>query len=269
MTIVEFAGSAIPLSDPEIQAAADRLRCPRAVIEAVCDVESSGGGFLPDRRPKILFEAHVFGRLTGQRWTRSHPGISAAAWDRSLYGPAGAHQYERLQEAIQLDRFAALQSPSWGRFQILGINYRMVGYDEIEEFVQALCDSEANHLEVFLRFCEARGLDDALRTRDWETFARIYNGPGQVAHYAAALHAAFARHSAASGGPEEPVLHLSARDPAVRRLQELLSQAGQRLKPDGIFGQGTLAAVRRFQAEHGLVPDGVVGAGTWDALTAG
>jgi len=65
------------------------------------------------------------------------------------------------------------------------------------------------------------------------------------------------------------VLHLSARDPAVRRLQELLSQAGQRLKPDGIFGQGTLAAVRRFQAEHGLVPDGVVGAGTWDALTAG
>jgi hypothetical protein len=269
MMIVEFTGNAIPLSDSEIQAAANRLRCPRAVIDAVCDVESSGSGFLPDRRPKILFEAHIFGGLTGQRWTCSHPGISAPAWDRSLYGPAGAHQYERLQEAIQLDRFAALQSPSWGRFQILGINYRMAGYDDIEEFVQALCDSEANHLEAFLRFCEARGLDDALRARDWETFARIYNGPGQVAHYAAALNAAFARHSAASRGPEQPVLHLSAQGPAVRQLQELLSQAGQRLKPDGIFGQGTLAAVRRFQAGRGLVPDGVVGARTWDALAPG
>jgi hypothetical protein len=269
MINVEFAGAAIPLSDLEIKAAADRLRCPRVVIDAVCEVESSGDGFLSDRRPKILFEAHIFGRLTGHRWTRSHPGISAPVWDHSLYGPAGAHQYERLHEAIQLDRFAALQSPSWGRFQILGINYRMVGYDDIEKFVQALCDSEANHLEVFLRFCEARGLNDALRTQDWEKFALSFNGPGQVPYYAAALRTAFARHSAASGGPEQPVLHLSARDPAVHRLQELLSQAGHHLKPDGIFGQSTLNAVRQFQADHGLVPDGVVGARTWNALTAG
>lgn len=266
---VEFTGAATPLSDQDIQAAADRLRCPRAVIDAICDVESAGGGFLPDRRPKILFEAHIFGRLTGHRWTRSHPGISAPAWDRSLYGPAGAHQYERLAEAIQLDRFAALQSPSWGRFQILGINYRMVGYNDIEEFALALCESEMNHLEAFLRFCEARGLNEALRTQDWETFALRYNGPGQVARYAAALRTAVARHSAASGGPEQPVLHLSARSPAVRRLQELLSRAGRPLEPDGIFGQATLAAVRRFQADRGLVPDGIVGARTWSALTAG
>jgi peptidoglycan hydrolase-like protein with peptidoglycan-binding domain len=145
----------------------------------------------------------------------------------------------------------------------------MVGYDDIEEFVRDLCDSEANHLEVYLRFCEARGLNDALRTQDWENFALRYNGPGQVAYYAAALRAAFARHSAASGGPEQPVLHLSARDPAVRRLQELLSQAGYQLKPDGIFGQETLNIVRRFQVDHRLVPDGVAGARTWGALTAG
>src|SRR3954463_7321072 len=112
---LEFAGTATPLTEEAIAAAADRLRCPRAAIEAVCEVESAGSGFLPDKRPKILFEAHIFGQLTNNRWTRSHPGISAPRWDRSLYGATGAHQYDRLAEAIQLDRFAALQSPSWGR----------------------------------------------------------------------------------------------------------------------------------------------------------
>jgi len=142
----------------------------------------------------------------------------------------------------------------------------MVGYTDVEKFVQALCESEANHLEAFLKFCEARGLNDALRTQDWETFALRYNGPGQVAHYAAALRAAFARHSAEGAGPARPVLHLSAHGPAVQQLQELLVRAGQPVSTDGIFGQGTLAAVRQFQVSHGLVPDGVVGARTWEAL---
>jgi hypothetical protein len=262
----EFTGAATQLSVNDIEHAAETLRCHRAVIDAVCEVESGGSAFLPDGRPKILFEAHVFGRLTGGRWNRSHPNISAPVWDRSLYGRAGAHQYDRLDEAKELDRFAALQSASWGRFQILGENYRLVGYDDVEDFVKAMCDSEAKQLEAFLAFCEARHLNAALRGQDWETFALRYNGSGQVAHYAGALQSAFARHSAGISTSGQPVLHLSARGPAVQELQKRLVKAGCELKPDGIFGQATLAAVRQFQADHGLVPDGVVGAGTWDAL---
>jgi len=45
-------------------------------------------------------------------------------------------------------------------------------------------------------------------------------------------------------------------------LQQALSAAGYRVEDDGIFGQGTESAVRRFQAQHGLPSDGIVGPGT-------
>ncbi|MGG7377547.1 N-acetylmuramidase domain-containing protein, partial [Escherichia coli] len=40
---------------------------------AVIHVESSGAGYQADRRPKILFERHVFHRLTGGRFDAAHP----------------------------------------------------------------------------------------------------------------------------------------------------------------------------------------------------
>jgi peptidoglycan L-alanyl-D-glutamate endopeptidase CwlK len=78
--------------------------------------------------------------------------------------------------------------------------------------------------------------------------------------------------SAASGGTgassSQPTLRLNARGDAVHALQEALAGAG--LLPagtaDGIFGNGTLAAVKKFQQSKGLTADGVVGAATWEAL---
>ena len=52
-------------------------------------------------------------------------------------------------------------------------------------------------------------------------------------------------------------------------MQHLLSEAGHPLEEDGLFGQATLAAVKRFQHRHGLRPDGIVGPRTWSALTHG
>jgi hypothetical protein len=263
----DFRGSATPLADDDLEKAAGLMRCERAVIDAVCDVESAGSGFLPDKRPKILFEAHVFHYLTDGRWGRSHPGISSPQWNRALYGASGAHQYDRLAEAIRLDRDAALQSTSWGRFQVLGSNYAMAGFRDVEAFVAAMCESEAAHLEAFRDYCQKRGLVDPLRNKEWIIFARHYNGTGQVEHYAAALAGAYARHAAKPAAAGHPVLHLLSRGETVKQLQELLGAAGYEVEADGVFGQKTLAAVRQFQIDHDLGMDGVVGSQTWDALS--
>jgi len=65
-------------------------------------------------------------------------------------------------------------------------------------------------------------------------------------------------------------LHLTSpamRGADVRALQDALTALGYSPGPsDGIYGSGTAAAVRAFQADHGLEVDGYVGAMTRDAL---
>jgi len=61
----------------------------------------------------------------------------------------------------------------------------------------------------------------------------------------------------ASAVPEAP-LQKGDHGPAVQRLQQELG-----LPADGIFGDGTLRAVRRLQRVHAAAVDGVVGPATW------
>ena len=52
----------------------------------------------------------------------------------------------------------------------------------------------------------------------------------------------------------------------ITSMQYLLNAHGANVAVDGLFGPQTDAAVRAFQASHGLVVDGVVGEQTWSKL---
>lgn len=60
---------------------------------------------------------------------------------------------------------------------------------------------------------------------------------------------------------ERPTLERGDRGASVKVLQRWLG-----LKADGVFGAGTLRAVKRFQRRHDLKADGIVGPGTWRVL---
>lgn len=62
-------------------------------------------------------------------------------------------------------------------------------------------------------------------------------------------------------------LRLNSRGPQVIKLQQELKAAGiSPGKIDGIFGRGTLAAVKKFQAKNRLQVDGMAGPRTMHAL---
>lgn len=164
-------------------AAAHELDCEPAAVQAVATVETRAEAFLDDGRPVILFERHKFHQFTKGRYTAAYPGISNP--DAGGYGQAGAWQHERLGLAASLDRTAALKSASWGMFQIMGFNHALAGHPALQAFINAMYAGEPEHLAAFVAFIknDRRAhpatrvtLAQALRTRDWASFAYLYNG---------------------------------------------------------------------------------------------
>lgn len=155
--------------------AAKKLGVSTAHIRAVAELESRGRGFLPTGEPVILYERHVFRNLTNGQYNVSHPAISGPPGG---YGATGQNQHRKLAEAAKLNRNAALQSASWGVFQVMGFNWRVCKYESLQEFINAMYRSERDHLDACIRYIEGAGLTKALREKNWAAFARGYNGPG-------------------------------------------------------------------------------------------
>lgn len=167
-------GSALQATD--FARAAGALNVDLAVVKAVASVESRGSGFDSAGRPVILYEPHLFSRLTDRKYDDAFPSLSARKWNKALYNQGGT-SYEKLEVASALDRPAALQACSWGAFQILGMNYKLCGFGSVNAMVEAMFKNEGEHLLAFVRFVQSRRLDHLLRKKDWQAFANAYNGP--------------------------------------------------------------------------------------------
>ncbi len=162
------------LTTADFERAAKLLDCSVAAIRAVCAVEAPKGGFLPSGEPTILFERHIFSRRTNKKYDQSNLGIS----DPKPGGYVGGQfEHVRLAQAVALDRDNAMQSASWGKFQIMGFNWQACGYPSLQAFINAMYQSEGAQLDAFIGFVKSQGLADELRDGRWADFARKYNGP--------------------------------------------------------------------------------------------
>lgn len=191
------------LTEADFVAAARLLKCDVAAIKAVAEVESAGNGFLSDGRVKILFEGHQFHKFTKGAFAESHPTICFRKWTKQHYtkGPnadvRGAGELARLEQAMALNRSAALMAASYGKFQIMGFNFPICGFSNVEDFYDAMKLSEGAQLQAFCNYIIDSGIDDELREHKWAGFARRYNGPGYLKNkYDQKLAAAYRKYSA-------------------------------------------------------------------------
>jgi hypothetical protein len=195
--------AALWLSQADLDEVANAINVERAAVKSVYEAEAQGAGFL-GLKPKILFEGHIFWRLldrAGKKPAQLATGnedVLYPSWTTRFY-LGGLQEYDRLEKAKAIDESLALQSASWGLFQIMGNNFRVAGFDSVEAFVDAMMESERAHLDAFASFIsetrfQGKSLRELLAAKDWTAFARAYNGPGFRANkYDEKLAAAYAR----------------------------------------------------------------------------
>lgn len=178
--MLSFTGPAKRLDDLDLPRIGAMIGVGEDEIHAFIEVETKGGGFDAQNRPKILFEPHLFYKhlAAGARRDQAVKArLACKSWGQLPYGKE-SEQYPKLVRALAIDQTAALKSCSWGLGQVLGENHVAAGYDTVQAMVADFTLDEDNHLEAAIRFIKANGLDDELRRHDWAAFARGYNGPG-------------------------------------------------------------------------------------------
>mgnify|MGYP001224362777 FL=1 len=174
MTLPWQGGAQKKLTDYDIPRIGHSIGVGEDEIHAVLDVESRGVGF--DKHGVIrLFEEHVFYRQLPKhlRQDAVKKGLAYPKWRRNY-----KDNYNRLLKAYAYNPEAALMACSWGLAQIMGFNFRTVGFDTVEDIVKTFAKSDAYQLEAMVEFIKTAGLDDELRNHDWAGFARGYNGKG-------------------------------------------------------------------------------------------
>ena len=146
-------------------------------LKAIAKVESSGFGWKKDNKLKILFERHIFYKLTtGSKDITNYCNPKAGGYNES--------NWEKFLAAIKTDPVAAFQSISMGEFQILGKWWDELGYGSPYTMALDLNKSQYAQYVCLVNFIKnvANGVDEFLKIsenpKDNIPFAKIYNGSG-------------------------------------------------------------------------------------------
>lgn len=205
--MIEFRGAAKRIEDIDLPRIGAHIGVGEDEVHAILDVESSGSGFDPKGRPKMLFEPHVFFRSLPAGPLRERAvseGLAYREWRRGNYPN---DSYPRLIAAMKIDETAALKAASWGLGQVLGENHKQAGYATPQAMVAAFAADEDKHLEAMVSFIKANGIDKDLRQirakaargepitpADWAPVASRYNGSHYAEHnYHGRLAASYAK----------------------------------------------------------------------------
>lgn len=274
----DFKGEARQLEDIDLPRIAHSIGAGEDEVHMLMDVEAAGDGFDSQKRPKMLFEPHIFYRELGAGAKRDRAvkeGLAYPTWKRDY----PKDSYPRLLKAMEIDEAAALRSASWGASQILGDNFKLAGYATVHDMVNGFCDDEDDHIEGMISFVKNTGIDDDLRRLaalkrpttpdDCRIIAKTYNGAAYEKNgyhtKMAAAHNKWKKIKDTPWSPEMagPIIVAEGETGvldkvAIKEAQQLLKDKGyiEVGKIDGLAGKDTASAITAFQIVEGLPVDG-------------
>ncbi len=180
------------------------LGIEKEVALATMMVESGGKGFDDKGRLIIRFETHIFKRELKNDEVYNKHFRDNNFRNQQFYDPdtkqwVNLHQkdgqdleWKAFNIARKINEDAAYKAISMGAPQILGINYAIIGYDSAKEMFQYFSEDIRYHIFGFFDFIKSDvRLLSAIQKKDFASFAKIYNGSGQVSYYSKAIRTAY------------------------------------------------------------------------------
>ena len=176
------------ITDADIIKAANDMGLEPARVKAIWLIESNGSGYYTRGKFKgkvlVRLEGHKFNSYTEGKYLRSHPHLANISWRDSSKHNRRLEEYGRYKEACEVNAWAAKMSTSFGASQVLGSNYRALGYKTVGAMVKDFEDRPASHLEGLLSFCKnnrlLRGLKYNATLSDLKRLLRGYNGSSYI-----------------------------------------------------------------------------------------
>jgi hypothetical protein len=154
--------------------AAKELGVEEAALRAVAQIESGNRGFYTNtKKPIVRLENHVLVRYQ-QKYNVPLKSFGA--------NRTGIAEYNRFLEAYNYNRDSAIESTSFGEFQIMGFHWKSLGYKSPQDFFQKMSKDTASQFDAFVRFLVQNNLVQYLKTKNWASFAYRYNGAGYKAN---------------------------------------------------------------------------------------
>lgn len=234
-------------------------------------------------RPLILPEKHVFHRNLpkNRRALALKKGLASTRWTRANYKGLGGgrslisqnNRWDLLKKMEEFHERAGPTAASYGIFQVLGENWKSLGFSSPKAFQESQFTLEGQVSAAFTYLKVNKILDDLIAW-DVHKVCRVWNGPAyrknnyhikminarnrwiknlgnETSSNVTQKARGLSLGSGGRGAPENEVER-------VLMLQELLiSKTHVRIKADGDFGPATHAALVAFQVSEGLEPNGL------------
>ena len=174
-------GNGCNINDNDYEIAAKELGIEKEVLMAIASQESKGSSFQAVKQATILFERHkMYSLLIKKGNTKAsvdalsieHPSIV----NKNSGGYNDMTSYDKLKTAKSIDYDCAVQSCSWGKFQVMGFHYANL-YSSPRELEKAMNMCELQQFKYFVLYLKkTNGMVDALKNKNWEGIATLYNG---------------------------------------------------------------------------------------------
>lgn len=175
------------ITDDEIKSIAASFGLTWKHVKTVLLIESAGSGFdSATGLIKIQFEPHVFHKQLALKKITSTLKFITGTLYKVIIGTkvienkvdVQSKEWLAFNAAKTINEDAAYRATSFGLGQIMGFNCSYCGFKTAKEMADNFTISEANQLTGMMNFIKAQPkMFNALKTCDWDTFARLYNGP--------------------------------------------------------------------------------------------